>query len=113
MNQENFHQLIILLRALCASINKNTKAINKKDTTKNDAPEPPPVVIITGEVGLPSAIRAYYEAEQNERPTNKNWTRIKRGIEIAAFFSALAAAVFTLLTLNQITIQTHYCPKRS
>jgi hypothetical protein len=96
----------MLLRSLRTSIDENTKAINENDSTATDSTEPPPSIIVRSEVSLPPTIHAYYESEQHERPSRNNWEIVKRGIEIIAFVSAIAAGVFTYKSLDQIQKQT-------
>jgi hypothetical protein len=99
---------IVLIRALASlqhSIDKNTDAIREHDNATDETAEPHPPEITRTEVGLHPTINAYYEAEQRERPSRNWWERVKRCIEVFAFFSAVAAAIFTYKTLGQIQRQ--------
>jgi hypothetical protein len=102
------HIVRVLARALVslqASIDKNTSAIREQREAASHANEPPPAPISNPEINLPSAIPAYYEAEQRERPSKNVWERIKRGVEFLTLGIAIVLAILTGKTLQQVQRQ--------
>jgi hypothetical protein len=95
------------LRSLQISLREYIEAVRVQKQASDDQHEQPlplPVDLRT-ELPLPVAVREYYEAEQRDRPPLW-WRRLKGGLEMLGVSAAIAVAVFTGLTLRQISTQT-------
>src|SRR5580704_12972391 len=88
-----------------AALDKYAEAVYKDQDAGQNSNRPQIQGVIRSEVSLPPAVQAYYEAEEIERPSKNKWERIKRVIEVVAFFAAIVAAFFTYKTLHQTVRQ--------
>jgi hypothetical protein len=84
---------------LADAIRAHTKAYEHAQEAHQEAPPSP--------INLPPAITAYYESEQNERPSKNRWEVIGRIIALITVIAALAVAIFTYRTLRQVTKQVN------
>ena len=106
-----FNSLIQLLRDIHASnqnladaIRAHTKVYERAQELEQNTPRLP--------INLPPAITAYYETEQRERPSNRNWKWFERAIAFLAFGAAVALAVLTYNTLRQVKRQADSVQKQ-
>jgi hypothetical protein len=93
------------LDALQSSIHNFVNAIteNKKaDGPTDEPPVAPPTNIV---VSLPAAITAYYETEHSERSVRSKRENTRRRIEYAGIGTAVLLALFTGLTLKEVSKQ--------
>ena len=84
---------------LADAIRAHTQAYERAQDAHQEAPPSP--------INLPPAIPAYYESEQNERPSKNRWELVGRIIAFVTVIAALAVAIFTYSTLRQVTKQAN------
>lgn len=86
-------------RDLGNAIRANTEAYKASQNPHQGSPG------ATSPFQLPEAIGSYYQAEQDERPSNRKWKIGERVFVGLTFGVAVAGAIFTYCTLKQVTRQ--------
>lgn len=102
---------IRILRAIAENLRAISEEMHalheEQQTTATTVNVPPPWPIpihIEADPRMPMALREYYEAENRYR--NSKRRKLKAILDSVGIFSALAVAILTLLTFQQIVQQT-------
>jgi hypothetical protein len=100
------------LQKTLESIETQLEAIAKQSKADAGYEKPTPQKPADLVVSLPPSIAAYYDAENNERPSKLTWGRIQRVVEIGGLLTVVAYAIVTTLSLGEIKKQSASAQKQ-